>query len=76
MFKSIEMELSASQLSPWEESMSDGRRLPLGGWKWILLIHQVIDHLKGKGLLGGVYTLQETGLTGPISIYKLVPKVT
>ena len=33
------------------------------------------DHLKGGGLLGGVYTLQETGLTGPISIYKLVPKV-
>ena len=26
-------------------------------------------------LLGGVYTLQETGLTGPLSIYKLVPKV-
>jgi hypothetical protein len=22
------------------------------------------DHLKGGGLLGGVYTLQETGLTG------------
>jgi len=33
------------------------------------------DHLKGGGLLGGVSTLQETGLTGPISIYKLVPKV-
>ena len=33
------------------------------------------DHLKGGGLLGGVYTLQETGLTGPISIYKRVPKV-
>jgi len=33
------------------------------------------DHLKGEGLLGGVYTLQETGLTAPISIYKLVPKV-
>jgi len=33
------------------------------------------DHLKGGDLLGGVYTLQETGLTGPISIYKLVPKV-
>jgi len=35
------------------------------------------DHLKGGGLLGGVYTLQKTGLTGPISIssYKLVPKV-
>ena len=31
MFKSIEMELGASQLSPWEESMSDGRRLSLGG---------------------------------------------
>ena len=30
------------------------------------------DHLKGGGLLGGVSTLQETGLTGPISIYKLV----
>ena len=33
------------------------------------------DHLKGGGLLGGVSTLQETSLTGPISIYKLVPKV-
>jgi hypothetical protein len=33
------------------------------------------DHLKGGGLFGGVYTLQETSLTGPISIYKLVPKV-
>ena len=56
MFKSIEIELGASQLSPWEESMSHGRRLPLGGWKWILFIHQVIDHLKGKGLLeGGLY---------------------
>ena len=30
---------------------------------------------EGRGPLGGVSTLQETGLTGPISIYKLVPKV-
>jgi len=25
------------------------------------------------GLLGGVSTLQETNLTGPVSIYKLLP---
>jgi hypothetical protein len=29
--KSIEMESGASQPSPWEESVSDARRLPLGG---------------------------------------------
>ena len=38
-------------------------------------IYTLGDHLKGGGLLGGISTLQETGLTGPISIYKLVPKV-
>jgi len=67
------MESGASQPSPWEESMSDTRKL--SGRMEVDSIYTSGDHLKGGGLLGGVYTLQKTGLTGPISIYKLVPKV-
>jgi len=42
--------------------------------KMILLINQTSIGREG-GLLGGVLAYQETGLTGPLSIYKVVPKV-
>jgi hypothetical protein len=40
----------------------------------ILLINQTSIGRDG-GLLAGVLAYQETGLTGPLSIYKVVPKV-
>jgi hypothetical protein len=40
----------------------------------ILLINHVSIRREG-GLLGGYPTVQTTDLTGPLSIYKLVPKV-
>jgi hypothetical protein len=46
----------------------------LRGWKKDSINKPGI-HRKRGGLLGGVPTLQETGLTGPLSIYKVVPKV-
>jgi len=42
--------------------------------KMILLINQTSIGREG-GLLGGVLAYQETGLTGPLSIYKVLPKV-
>jgi hypothetical protein len=63
--KSIEIESGASHPPAGEA--------PLEGGKRILLIDQ--NYLKRGGLLGGVSSLQKTGLTGPISIYKVVPKV-
>jgi len=51
LFKSIEMESDASQLSPWEESMSDTRRLSQR--MEVDSIYTSGDHLKGGGLLGG-----------------------
>ena len=46
----------------------------LGGWKDDSINKSDI-HRKRGGLLGGVLAYQETGLTGPLSIYKVVPKV-
>ena len=71
--KSIEIELGASHLPAGEASMSDANRALSEGGNRILLIHQ--GSSEEGGLLGGVSTLQKTGLTGPISIYKVVPKV-
>ena len=45
-----------------------------GGWRDDS-INKPRKHRNREGLLGGVPTLQETGLTGPLSIYKVVPKV-
>jgi len=42
--------------------------------KMILLINQTSIGREG-GLLGGVLAYQETGLTGPLSVYKVLPKV-
>ena len=54
--------------------MRDALRLSLGGWKDDS-INKPDIHRKRGGLLGGVLAHQETGLTGPLSIYKVVPKV-
>ena len=74
MFEVIETGSGASQPPPREASMRDALRLSLGGWKDDS-INKPDIHRKRGGLLGGVLAYQETGLTGPLSIYKVVPKV-
>ena len=54
--------------------MRDALRLSLGGWKDDS-INKPDIHRKRGGLLAGVLAYQETGLTGPLAIYKVVPKV-
>ena len=73
LLKSIEIGSGVLQLPPREASVTDAMRL--SGRMEEDSINKTGIHWKRGGPVRGFPRLQETSLTGPLSIYKVVPKV-